>query len=407
MLCCETYPDLRDRQITKIKTEFPPFLGEVRSTAEDGLCFFLDESLGGGMIALRNLDDPTKYQSAEFAAIAVDELTKISKDTFDILRGSLRWPGIDHTVFISASNPGGIGHGWVKQLWLDRDFPPEMASLADQFAFIKALPADNPYLPETYWQELNSLPMDLRRAWVEGDWTVFAGQFFDRWREDVHIIPRFQLDPLWKRIVAIDYGTTNPFCALWGAVDYDNNIYIYREVYRSGLTANEQARLIKENTPAGEKITAYVADPSMVNIKSQFVGNSFRSIANFYSDEGLSLLAGNNDRIHGWNAVREYLDWTRDDAGDLVRPPKIRVFQGAAPNLVRTLPSMVHDETKVEDMDTDGEDHACDALRYLTMYAYKPSRPVGYKPGKKDHGIGDILNRMHNKQTVPQTAEFV
>jgi len=93
-LFCETYPELRDRQISKIKQEFPLWLGEVKSTQEAGLGFYIREDYGGGMIALRNLDDPSKYQSAEFAAIGVDELTKSTKQTFDILRGSLRWPGL-------------------------------------------------------------------------------------------------------------------------------------------------------------------------------------------------------------------------------------------------------------------------------------------------------------------------
>src|SRR3990172_532839 len=206
MLACETYPDLRDRQITKIKLEFPQWLGTLSDSKEDGIACRLAPEFGSGVIALRNLDDPSKYQSAEFAAIGVDELTKISKDTFDILRGSLRWPGVSHTVFMGATNPGGIGHGWVKALWVDRVFPPELLPRAEEFIFIQSLPADNPHLDQTYWDELNSLPVGLRRAWVEGDWTVFSGQAFPGWSNEKHIVdirPE-EIPAHWPRTIGVD-----------------------------------------------------------------------------------------------------------------------------------------------------------------------------------------------------------
>src|SRR5690606_34283710 len=120
----ETYPELKDRQISKIQMEFPGWLGELKDTKADGFGFFLHEEFGGGAILLRNLDKPDKYQGAEFAAIAVDELTKTTYTTFNFLRGSLRWPGMTQTPFIAATNPGGIGHLWVKRLWIDGDFLP-------------------------------------------------------------------------------------------------------------------------------------------------------------------------------------------------------------------------------------------------------------------------------------------
>jgi phage terminase large subunit len=102
-LLCEDYPALYDRQISKIKFEFPPEIGQLKEGTVKN--FQLRPEFGGGIIALRNLDDPSKYQSAEFAAIAVDELTKNSKETFDFLRFRLRWPGIDRPKFAGATNP--------------------------------------------------------------------------------------------------------------------------------------------------------------------------------------------------------------------------------------------------------------------------------------------------------------
>jgi phage terminase large subunit len=355
-LMCETYPDLRDRQITKFKTEFPPEIGQVKETKEDGLGFFLTEANGGGVIALRNLDEPAKYQSAEFAALGVDELTKITKDTFDILRGSLRWPGISHTVFLGATNPGGIGHMWVKQLWIDRQFPTEMQALADQFTFIQSLPADNPHLDETYWQDLNSLPDQLRRAWVEGNWDVFAGMAFPGWSPGRHVIAPFEIPAHWPRWRAVDWGYSSPFCCLWLTKDLQRQrIYVYREAYATELTDREQARLIRELTPPGETISITYADPSMWQGR-QHVGLRTSS-ADEYAAEGVYLTQADNDRLSGKRKVDRLLADLPDGQ------PGLQVFSTCR-NLIRTLPALPYDEHRPEDVDTDAEDHAYDSLRY-------------------------------------------
>jgi len=171
-LFCEDYPSLTDRHVTKIKTQFPPWLGRVRSSRLDGFGYFLHERYGGGGILLRNLDDPTKYQSVEFAGIAVDELTKDPESTFDTLRGSLRWPGVHDPFFIAATNPNGEYFKWVRRYWIERDLPEHLAGHEDDFAYVAALPTDNPHLDPSYWEMLATLTPALRKAWVEGDWYV-------------------------------------------------------------------------------------------------------------------------------------------------------------------------------------------------------------------------------------------
>jgi phage terminase large subunit len=365
-LFCETYGDLRDRQITKIRSEFPPELGEVKETKEDGLCFFLTEANGGGMIALRNLDDPSKYQSAEFAAIGVDELTKTSKDTFDILRGSLRWPGVSHTVFAGATNPGGVGHMWVKQLWIDRQFPPELQNKAPEFVFVRALPADNEHLSQSYWDELNSLPPDLRRAWVEGDWDVFKGQAFTAWRQDRHVIEPQEIPAWWPRLRGIDWGFAAPFCCLWGAKNPDNGrIIIYREAYQAGLTDRQQARLVLSMTPEQENILLTYADPSMWARRR--VGETVASTADEYGAVGLKMEPADNDRLNGKRKIDRLLADLQDGQ------PGLLVFSTCT-NLIRTLPALPYDPVQIEDIDTAAEDHAYDALKYL-LTGERTARP--------------------------------
>lgn len=353
MLACETYPDLRDRQITKMRLELPAWLGTLADTKSDGLSFRLHDSLGGGIIALRNLDDPSKYQSAEFAAIGVDELTKISRETFDILRGSLRWPGVNHTVFIGATNPGGIGHAWVKAIWVDRVFPPELQARAHEFKFVQSLPVDNPYLDQSYWDELNSLPDNLRRAWVEGDWSVFAGMAFPAWGE-THVCAPFDIPEYWPRTVGIDWGYAKPFAAIAVATEPDTGRrYAYRELYQAGLTDQQQARLIRESF-AGEPVRYYFADPSMWAKKSQTV---ITSTADIYANEGVRITPADNDRLGGKRKIDRLLMPLPDARPGLV------VFSSCK-NLLRTFPLLAYDSLRPEDVDTTQEDHAYDALRY-------------------------------------------
>ena len=370
-LFCEDYPSLMDRQISRIKREFPSWLGVLKESRDEGFAFHLDDDYGGGIIALRNLADPAKYASAEFAAIAVDELTKNNRQTFDDLRFRKRWPGIEHSPFLAASNPGSVGHAWVKKLWVDRDFSGDDSRFdPDSFLFIPARAGENPYLPQSYWDTLNSLPSDMRRAMLEGDWNVFAGQVFSEWRRDLHVCRPFPIPPEWTRWMGIDYGFAAPFCALWFARTPDKaTVYIYRELYETDLSAREQARRIRLAS-GGENIQLRLADPSMwarregrsdITPKGPraTVGNSF---AQEYAQERILLSRANNNRLAGKNWVHEALAWLIDPAKRIV-PPRLQVFETCT-NVIRTLPALPYDRINSEDVDTDAEDHAYDSLRY-------------------------------------------
>jgi hypothetical protein len=370
-LFCSTYNELRDRQISKIASEFPDWLGEIKDTQEFGLGFYLREEYGGGIIALRNLDDPNKYKGAEFAAIGVDELTLILKDIFDILRGSLRWPGIEHTVFIGATNPDGVGNLWVRELWIERQFPPEMQAIAPKFSFVQALPADNPHLPAEYWDDLKSQPPDIQKAWIEGDWYVFKGQAFKVFRRERHVIPPIEIPEHWRRYRGIDWGKSAPFVCLWGAVNPDNGRWIvYREVALADLEDREQARTITDMTPASERIITTYADPSIWGEKQKGV----TSTAVIYAQNGVPVTQANNHRLDGKRRVDRLLAPLADGE------PGLLIFE-TCPYLARTLPALVYDRVQIEDINTKGEDHAYDALRYLTSPA-TDAKPASRTPNQ-------------------------
>lgn len=164
---CEDYPSLEDRQISKIKIEFPDWLGKYNQQRHE---FTLAPEYGGGIIAFRNLDDPSKYLSVEFAVIAIDEINRNPKSTFDMLRSRHRWPGIKDVKFIAGCNP--LGEAWVKNMWVKRLFPKEEKDQYE-FVFVPALPTDNPHLDQSYYTALESLPETQRLAYLEGNWDAF------------------------------------------------------------------------------------------------------------------------------------------------------------------------------------------------------------------------------------------
>lgn len=173
-LFCEDYPSLNDRHLTKIKYEFPDWLGTFNEAKKE---FTLKPEFGGGIIAFRNLDDPSKYLSVEFAVIAIDEVNRNPKATFDMLRSRHRWPGIKDTKFIAGCNP--LGEAWVKNMWVKRLFPPNEQEQYE-FVYVPALPTDNPHLPPEYYKSLESLPDTQRKAYLEGNWDAFDEEMDDK-----------------------------------------------------------------------------------------------------------------------------------------------------------------------------------------------------------------------------------
>lgn len=244
-LFCEDYPSLTERQTNKIAAEFPEWLGRLRDTKAKGFGFHLNATYGGGFLALRNLDDPSKYQSAEFAAMGIDEITKNEEKVFDILRGSLRWRGVKRPRFVAATNPGGIGHSWVKRLWVDRDFPERYQNLKDEFFFLAALPDDNKYLDESYWDMLESLPDGLKAAWRYGEWDVFEGQFFSEFRRDKHLVEDYSMKPQFTTIGGLDYGNITALEIL--QMDYEETVIVYDECFIEDATnPTERANIIAD-----------------------------------------------------------------------------------------------------------------------------------------------------------------
>lgn len=360
-LFSDTYGTLQDRQISQISREVPEWLGVLRETKAAGYNLTLHERFGAGTIALRNLDKPEKYKSTEFAAIAVEELTENVKETFDDLRFRLRWPGIERPSFLGATNPGGVGHSWCKSLWVDSDFSayPELKPLAHEFKFIRALPTDNPHLPAQYLKDLESLPEDKRKAYLEGSWDLFVGQYFSEWRDEIHVIKPFTVPRYWKQWMACDWGFEALFVCLWIAQSPEGELFVTSEVSGTHLTVKDQAKLING-------INAH-RDPDFGVLDTACWDDSRgESIAQQFQRFGIHFKKSTKNRLGGWQKLRRLLAYEKDESGKLITRPRLQVFDNCR-GLIKTLPSLVHDKHNVEDLDSKGPDHHADALRYGIM----------------------------------------
>ena len=322
-----------------------------------------------------------KYVGHEYQKILIEELTQIPTESqYEKLSGSCRStvPGLAAQM-MCTTNPGGVGHVWVKARWVDvarmKTFYYGKKKNLSRI-FIPSTVDDNPYWDKydpTYVDKLEAIQdTKLMRAWRYGDWDTFSGQFFDMWDPRVHIIKPYQIPREFIRFRGIDWGYRDPACCLWCAVDFEKNHIIYREYYKPGVIPEHFAREVLRLSPRDENVIASPADPS-IWAKSQYGVGKYHEQATAHSiqqkieDEGLYLTRANNDVKAGCQAFNSLL------YHDANCPPKLFVFDNCK-NFIRTIPGLIHDEKDVERYNTTGEDHAADAARYLFMHTSESYR---------------------------------
>ena len=390
MLACENYPSLKDRQLQKIAQEFPEWLGRNYADHRDyGRCFILAPAYGNGVIVFRNLDDPSKYASSEFAAILVDELTKNAYEVFTFLRTRLRWPGIPdmQCPFIGGTNPGSVGHGWCKALWMDKIFGDEWnpdydeADYRKTFLYVPSKVSDNPHIDKTYVNSLKTLPENIRKAFLDGDWNVFIGQAFQEWNEALHVLKEPLPIPDGAPIImTFDEGFGAPFEVQWWWVDGDNRIYLFDEWYGWSGTPNvglrmaasdvaKGIRLREQNAGIWGKVTLRLAGGDTFQKKPNWQGGGQGpSTAEVFRDNGLTIAPGDPNRRVKIMQFHERLRYTPGEMPMMMVYPNCTQFR-------RTIPNLIMDEHNIEDIDTKSEDHIYDSSCLIMM-----SRPIGDIP---------------------------
>lgn len=335
--------------------------------------------------------DVYQYQGQEYDVIGLEEATHFTEAQMQFLSTCNRATSENFpTRMYYTCNPGGVGHAWVKRLFIDRRY--REAEQKEDYAFIPARVYDNRVLlarDPGYIRALRNLPEHLRRAHLEGDWDALAGQYFPEFRRDRHVCDPFTLPAWWRRFRAMDWGYNDPCCVLWFACAPDGRIYVYREEYARQVLSSAMAARVKELSH-GEKAAYTVASPDAWQkrgILQQTDGAQGQSIADVFAQSGVPLLRADNSRVLGWQRVREYLS----DAPD--GTPFLQIFS-CCENLIRTLPQLICDAHDPEDAGP-GEDHAPESLRYGLMSRPAKSAPStsrkarAYDPFSSDTGKTD------------------
>lgn len=362
-----------------------------------------------------NDKDAERFQGTEVDVLFVDEATHQSEGRVDKLTACVRGVNNFPKRIYYTCNPGGEGHGWVKRLFIDKNYND--GENPEDYSFIQSLVTDNKALlaaDPNYLKKLQALPPKLRKAWLEGDWNIFEGQYFEDFRPEpdvkkavelgiepeelrkqhrwCHVIEPFDLNVGecrgWTIMRSYDFGYGKPFSLGYWACDYDGTLYRILEFYGCTSTPNEgvkwspdeQFRRISEFEHQhpwlkGRDIVDSVADPAIWDASR---GESIAETAMKY---GIYFSPGDNARIPGWMQVHYRLQF--DDNGY----SRMYIFNNCK-HFIRTVPLMMYSETHPEDIDTTLEDHIVDEVRYMCMS--RPIKPIIPKENKVI--ISDPLN---------------
>ena len=357
-----TYPELQSNHIEPMLKLVEPSLASYNGSLHS--LYFVNGSLihfghwAGEQSEL-------EYNGQEYDWIFLDEATQFTWRAFQFLGGLLRGVNDFPKRFYVTCNPGGVGHRWVKRLFIDRDFitgreNPEENENPDDYCFIPATVEDNTALLKSspgYLRMLSAMPENLRRAYRYGEWDALGGNYFPELREDTHLAEPFAIPRGWRRYRAFDYGLDMFACA-WFAVDESGRSYMYREYAKSGLIVRDAARAMLERTLPGERIEATFAPPDMWSRQK----DSGRTMAELFAEAGVPLVRADNSRVQGHMMIKELLARRPDGRPGLM-------FFTSCRETVDDLRDIQSDELNPNDCAREPHEvtHRVDAVRYYCV----------------------------------------
>jgi phage terminase large subunit len=411
-----TFPDLKRSLIERSFSMFPKEIAKYNQS--DKLWTFIN----GSRIEFAYWDDDSNYmnyQGAEYDFIYWDELTQFKEEWYLYMLSRLRGSRKIKRQCKAATNPGGVGHGWVLGRFIEvapseTIYKPEPNEYQLKEGiepltrcFIPATVHDNPALLKadpTYIARLHELPEAERRALLEGDWYSFQGQYFKQFRKNKHVIEPFQPPKHWKRYRSIDYGYNDDCAIYWHAVDSDGRTYTYRELYINETLASDIADLVVElsvyadedGKEMKEDIRYTVASVDMwqtrgAGIKTKDGEVKGKSIAETFAEHGVPCIKADNSRVIGWQRVAENMK----DAPDGL--PYWQITSNCY-NLIRTLPNLVRDQKKVEDIADHQEDHAAESIRYFFMSRPQKTKKEPEKQTAIQKHKQSLINKIKNNR---------
>lgn len=377
-----SYPELRTNHIMPMQSMLA---GIAKWKESEKMFTFPNKSVI--LFGYCDSDSDTRVvQGQEYDIMFLDEATQFTEFQFNTFKPCIRGTNNFPKRLYLTCNPGNVGHEFVKRLFVDRQFRP--GENPDDYVFVPARVYDNTALMERdpeYVNVLEGLPDGLRRAWLDGEWNVFEGQYFPEYKEKTHIVEPFVIPKHWRVYRAIDYGLDMLAC-LWIAVDEQQRAVVFRELYEPNLIVSEAARKIVDFT--NEDVYLTLAPPDLWSRRQE----TGKSVADIFSENGINLVKTSNDRVAGWLAMKEYFKLEKNEFGE--QEPKLRVFSTCF-NLNRTIPMLRYDDKKVNDVATTPHEitHAPDALRCFCVYwSTAATLPEGQKKRYTEDMMEDYQN---------------
>ena len=384
-----TFAELEKSLVRTALGLFPRNIAKYNATKH--LWFFKNGSaIDFGYCDVEN--DVYKYQSAEYDVIRFDELTHFTEYMYVYLISRVRGANNYPKQVKSSTNPGGVGHSWVKARFIDIG-PPDVKHKfkAGNRIFLPSKVQDNKFLLEKdpeYVKRLENLNEKDKKALLYGDWDIFDGQYFTEFKREMHVIKPFEIPKNWRRYFTMDYGL-DMLAGYWIAVDEEGYAYVYREIYQSGLIISDAAKAIKSLDD--DDIYAYFAPPDLWN-RRQDTG---KSAADIFSENGVPVVKAKNDRVQGWLDLHEWLKPCLDIFGK--ERPHLQIFENCL-NLIRCLPGVQYDAKNPNDVAKEPHEltHAPDAIRYF----------VAGRPISADKPINDDETPLSFEEEVSDFVNF-
>ena len=311
-------------------------------------------------------NDVFQYQSAEYDVVRFDELTHFTEFQYLYLISRIRGANGYPKQVKSSTNPGGVGHVWVKERFIDVCEPnTAFVEKGSSRIFLPSRLDDNLFLKESdpdYEKRLLNLPDAQRRALLYGDWNIFEGQYFSEFSAATHVCDPFPIPKSWRRYRTLDYGLDRLAC-LWVAISPEGKVYVYKELCESDLIISEAAKAILARS-GEDTVYATLAPPDLWN-RSQETG---KSKALLFAEHGVRFTKTANDRETGWLAVKELLKLREDGTATL------RIFRQCT-ELIKCLPMLQIDPVHPSDTLTEPHaiTHAPDALRGFAITYTHPA----------------------------------
>lgn len=415
-----TYPELEENHIRPLTKMVPPQLASYNATTHL-MTFQNGSTIKFGHWSGDQSED--EYNGLEYDWIFIDEATQFSERSFNFLGGCLRGVNAHPKRMYLTCNPGGVGHRWVKRLFIDKQYKvnpdnPEENENPEDYLFIPATVEDNYHLMESspgYVRMLANMPEDKRRAYRYGDWSAIGGNYFPEFQSATHVVAPFKVPDHWQRYRSFDYGL-DMFACFWWAVDEDGRSWCIREYCEKNLIVKDAAKKIHERTLPGENVSATYAPPDMWNRQK----DSGKTMAELFMLGQVGLIKADNNRVQGHMMMKDALaplplhdpyvkKMFSDEEGNCPERLPGLMFFDVCKNVIGDIQDIQADEKNPDDCAKDPHDvtHTVDGVRYYCISRVLPAEAILSKEEyweDDDEGVEDYDSFMRGGEI---TADYL